>query len=729
MSFFFFLFLLSSALLPLSSSSLSYPYNTSFYIDCGYHSPSTDSYNVSWLADDFFTGGSTAVVSDPLHFHLQHEKTLRYFPLSSGKKNCYNVPLPPGRYYIRTFTVYDNYDGKSHPPSFDASVEGTLVFSWRSPWAEGIARDGAYSDLFAFVKDGQLDFCFYSIATDPPIISSLEVLQIDPLSYDSAQTGDNYILVNYGRLSPGSSQWGPGFTSDPDAFGRSWQSDSDYRAASSKSARVITTKEKITGVEEAPNYFPMKLYQSAVTFDGGLEYELAVDAKLDYLLWFHFAEIDSSVKKAGERVFDVLVNDKNVSRVDIFKETGSFAAYTLNYTVKNLSNYVLSVKLLPVAGAPLICGLENYAMVPADLATVPEQVVAMKALKDSLRIPDRMGWNGDPCAPTDWDAWEGVTCTKTNGTGLVITQIELGSQSLKGYISEQISLLSNLISLNLSSNSLDDTLPIGLGQKSLAQLDLSNNQFSGSIPESLTSSNLQLVRLNNNLLEGRVPEELYSVGLHGGTIDLSGNKGLCGVPPLPDCAMFWENGHLSKGGKIAIGLSCFFFVAVLLLVIYIFCIRRGRNDYDFGLPSDLISLAAKRNRYQRQKSLMLLEMESQHAKGSKARQQFISLPEVTAVQSVVGRHEPEEDWKVGFRDRDLAEVFNEMLDEPLVVSPRLVDFLAKIIFVGSGRADEVLQATGGKPGLSQDKLRRYEPNRCEKGPSEGTKSSSYILTS
>ncbi|GMJ13472.1 malectin-like domain (MLD)- and leucine-rich repeat (LRR)-containing protein 1 [Hibiscus trionum] len=611
-----FLFLLSSALLLHSSSSLPFPYNTSFHIDCGGATPSTDSYNISWLADDFFTGGSTAVVSEPLHFHLQHEKTLRYFPLSSGKKNCYNIPLPPGRYYIRTFTVYDNFDGKSHSPSFDASVEGILVFSWRSPWPESLARDGAYSDLFAFVKDGQLDFCFYSIATDPPIIASLKVIQIDPLSYNSAGLGDNYILVNYGRLSPGSSQWGPGFTSDPDAFGRSWQSDSDYRTDNSRSARIITTKEKITRTEQAPNYFPMKLFQSAVTFDGGLEYELPVDAKLDYLLWFHFAEIDSTVKKAGVRVFDVLVNDKNVSRVDIFKEVGSFAAYALNYTEKNLSSSVLNVKLLPVAGAPLICGLENYAMVPADLATVPEQVVAMKALKDSLRVPGRMGWNGDPCAPTDWDAWEGVTChTNKDGTGLVITQIELGSQGLKGHISEQISLLSNLISLNLSTNSLDGTLPIGLGQISLARLDLSNNQFSGSIPESLTSSNLQLVRLNNNLLEGRVPEELYSVGMHGGTIDLSGNKGLCGVPPLPDCPLFWEHGHLSKGGKIAIGLSCFLFVAVLLLVIYIFCVRRGRNDYDFGLPSDLISLGAKRNRYERQKSLMHLEMESQHAKG------------------------------------------------------------------------------------------------------------------
>ena len=51
-------------------------------------------------------------------------------------------------------------------------------------------------------------------------------------------------------------------------------------------------------------------------------------------------------------------------------------------------------------------------------------VVAMKALKDSFRVPERMGWNGDPCAPTNWDAWEGVTCrTSKNSTTLVISQM------------------------------------------------------------------------------------------------------------------------------------------------------------------------------------------------------------------------------------------------------------------------------------------------------------------
>lgn len=69
---------------------------------------------------------------------------------------------------------------------------------------------------------------------------------------------------------------------------------------------------------------------------------------------------------------------------------------------------------------------------------------------------------------------------------------------------------------------------------------------------------------------------------------LSGNKDLCGVHPLSECPLFWENGGLSQKGKIAIGLSSLVVFLLLLVVIYIFYIRRGRNDYDFGLPQDLM---------------------------------------------------------------------------------------------------------------------------------------------
>ncbi|XP_060214899.1 receptor-like protein 4 [Lycium barbarum] len=602
-----------------SSTSTHYPYNYSLHIDCGSLSNSTDIFNTTWLSDRYFTNGVTSVVSEPLNFKHSQEKNLRYFPISSGKKNCYVIPnLPSGRYNLRTFTVYDNYDGKSHSPSFDVSVEGNIVFQWRSPWDESISRAGAYSDLFFTVDDDVADVCFYSIATDSPVIASLQITQIDPSSY---LVNDTSILVNYGRFSSGSGQWGPGFTNDADRFARSWQADKEFRVSGKVNGakiKSITAIKNVVNVDKEPNYFPMKLYQSAVTVigEGGeyLEYILPVDAKLDYLLWFHFAEIDVSVNKEGKRVFDVMVNGENVSRVDIFKEVGSFAAYDFKYVVKNLSSTELNVRLEPVVGAPVICGLENYAIIPADLKTLPQQVVAMKALKESLRVPDRMGWNGDPCAPTTWDAWEGVTCHSNKNGSLVISQIDLGSQGLKGYISDQIGLLSNLVSLNLSSNSLGGSLPWGLGQKSLVKLDLSNNKFTGPLPDSLASSTLQIMFLNGNELEGKVPEELLSIGVHGGAIDLSGNKGLCGGPTLPDCPLFWSKNGLSTAGKVAIGISCLVFTSVVLLVAYI-CYKKRQNDYDFALPHEMMSLAAKRNRYHRQKSLMTLEMESQHAKG------------------------------------------------------------------------------------------------------------------
>jgi len=34
---------------------------------------------------------------------------------------------------------------------------------------------------------------------------------------------------------------------------------------------------------------------------------------------------------------------------------------------------VLTVKFVPVIGAPIVSGIENYALIPNDLSTAPEQ--------------------------------------------------------------------------------------------------------------------------------------------------------------------------------------------------------------------------------------------------------------------------------------------------------------------------------------------------------------------
>ncbi|VVB00600.1 unnamed protein product [Arabis nemorensis] len=257
------------------------------------------------LALIFFAGSSSAVnLTWPDRFYStveseSGEKIISYFNLSSGKKNCHVVPLPP------------------------------VIFS-----SSNLLRDGSYSDLFAFIGDGDLELCCYSMKSEPKV-----------------------------------------------------HVDADFRSA-------LVTQSLYTqkGANQAPNYFPMNLYKTAVTASGrdSLVFELEVDSKLDYMLWFHFSEIDSTVNKAGLRV------------------------------------------------APILSGFEIYAIVPADITTVPEQ-----ALKYSLGIPAKMGWNGDPCAPISWEAWEGVSCSP-QGDSFVISQINIGSKELKGLVSEQIALLKNL---------------------------------------------------------------------------------------------------------------------------------------------------------------------------------------------------------------------------------------------------------------------------------------------
>ncbi|CAI8585122.1 unnamed protein product [Vicia faba] len=226
-NFFFFLCIFFTT--TISTSTPSFPYGlSSYHINCGTSTNLTDSFNTTWLSDRFFTGGSASDVSEPLRFKLPSEKTLRFFPSSSnGKKNCYSFSsLPSARYLLRTFTVYDNFDDKSRPPSFDVALSGTIIFNWRSPWPESTARDGAYSDIFAFFNTSlSADLCFYGFATDAPIVSSIELFPVESASYDSNSTGDDLILVNYGRISCGSGDpWGPGFTNDTDCW-KSWNDD------------------------------------------------------------------------------------------------------------------------------------------------------------------------------------------------------------------------------------------------------------------------------------------------------------------------------------------------------------------------------------------------------------------------------------------------------------------------------------------------------------------------
>ncbi|KAG0467452.1 hypothetical protein HPP92_019032 [Vanilla planifolia] len=135
-------------------------------------------------------------------------------------------------------------------------------------------------------------------------------------------------------------------------------------------------------------------------------------------------------------------------------------------------------------------------------ATDPTDAAALRSLMSQWQnTPQNWGLN-DPCdAP-----WDGVSCTNSRVTMLFLT-----TMGLKGTLSGDISQLTQLQLLDLSSNSgLGGPLPPGLGNlKQLNTLTVAGCSFIGNIPQELGNlANLTFLALNSNKFTGRIPASL-----------------------------------------------------------------------------------------------------------------------------------------------------------------------------------------------------------------------------
>ncbi|KAI6705180.1 hypothetical protein NL676_008142 [Syzygium grande] len=572
------LLLLSSLLALLLSIPASFARHAPFAmrISCGarqnVHTPPT---NTLWFKDFAYSGGiptnatRTSIISPPL-------KTIRYFPLSEGPENCYIFNrVPKGRYSVRIFfglVAHPNFDDE---PLFDISIEGTLISSLKPGW---ISRDEqAFAEAIAFLTDGSASLCFHSTGHGDPAILSIEILQVDENAYKyESDQGHGMILRTATRLSCGTGK--PKF--DEDYSGDHWGGDRFWKPISTfsvGSAKEISTESSITQASIAPNFYPEALYQSALVGTDKqpeLEYIMDVDPNRNYSVWLHFAEIDSSITGAGQRVFDILINgDSRIEDVDIIKMSGDrHVALVLNTTVA-VNGRTLTVTVHPKKGKAIINAVEVFEIITAESKTLADEVRALQTLKTSLALPRRFGWNGDPCIPQQ-HPWSGADCHFNQTIGKwVIDGLGLGNQGLRGFLPKEISRLTHLQSINLSGNSIRGHIPSSLGTISGLQiLDLSYNFLNGSIPESLGQlTSLKRLNVNGNSLSGRVPATLGGRLLHRASFNFTDNDGLCGIPGLPTCRP-----HLSASGKVGIAVGAVL-ALFLLVMLSIICWKRRQN--------------------------------------------------------------------------------------------------------------------------------------------------------
>ncbi|XP_050212740.1 receptor-like protein 4 [Mercurialis annua] len=550
-------------------------------ISCGarvnVHTPPT---NTLWYKDFAYTGGIpynatiTSYVAPPL-------STLRFFPLSEGPNNCYNIRnVRKGHYSVRVFYAlvahHDPDPNSDSEPLFDISIEGTQIYSLLSGWSSH--DDQVFTEAQVFLTDGTASICFHSTGHGDPAILSVEILQVDDRSYYfGPEWGQGIILRTVTRFSCGNgkSKFDVDYSGDRWGGDRFWNRMTTFGQGSDK---AISTENSIRKASNAPNFYPEALYQTALVstdIQPDLTYTMDVDPNKNYSIWLHFCEIDVSITGMGKRVFDILINGDTVfGAVDIARMSGDrYTALVLNTTVA-VNGRTLTITLRPKEGNhAIVSAIEVFEIITAESKTLLDEVRALQTLKSALGLPLRFGWNGDPCVPQQ-HPWNGADCQfdKTSSKW-VIDGLGLDNQGLRGFLPGDMSKLRHLQSINLSSNSIRGTIPSSIGSiTSLEVLDLSYNFFNGSIPESLGQlTSLRRLNLNGNSLSGRVPAALGGRLLHGASFNFTDNAGLCGIPGLRGCGP-----HLSAGEKIGIAFGAS--VAFLLMVICSMCWWKRRQN-------------------------------------------------------------------------------------------------------------------------------------------------------
>ncbi|KAL5991441.1 hypothetical protein ACLOJK_012350 [Asimina triloba] len=135
--------------------------------------------------------------------------------------------------------------------------------------------------------------------------------------------------------------------------------------------------------------------------------------------------------------------------------------------------------------------------------TDPKDAASLRSLKDQWEnTPPSWGRSDDPCG----SGWEGVNCTDSR-----VIELRLSSMGIKGTLGGDIGQLTELITLDLSSNrDMTGQLSPMIGNlKKLTILILQGCSFTGRIPDELGNLPLlSFLALNSNNFTGPIPASL-----------------------------------------------------------------------------------------------------------------------------------------------------------------------------------------------------------------------------
>ncbi|XP_078152643.1 leucine-rich repeat receptor protein kinase HPCA1-like [Carex rostrata] len=214
--------------------------------------------------------------------------------------------------------------------------------------------------------------------------------------------------------------------------------------------------------------------------------------------------------------------------------------------------------------------------------TNSRDALALKSLISQWRdLPPSWNESTDPCD----NQWDGIQCSEDGR----VTSLLLPGIKIKGNISEDIMLLTELIFLDLASNpDLVGSLPESIGKlQKLQRLTLQGCNLTGTIPTTIENlKNLNFLALNSNQFSGSIPSTIGSL-VNLTWLDLADNQltGPLPINPGLDSLVKTNHFHFNKN-QLTGSISPALFSSKMNLIHMIF----DNNNFTGPLPNRIMNL-------------------------------------------------------------------------------------------------------------------------------------------
>ncbi|KAI9075443.1 hypothetical protein K1719_042600 [Acacia pycnantha] len=320
-------------------------------VNCGGDSsniPANDQRN--WIGD---IGSTLFSLIDPANKtqHIKAEASnVQNIPYAgtarlSRSEFSYSFPVSDGQKFVRLFFYLSSYGDFLLSDSIFSVKAGnhTLLKDFNASLYAGGASDGTISREYCINVDaGQrlINVTFMPNQSHPnayAFINGIEVVSMPTFLYYTNPDDQNAMMLDgrtqqfavnndsaletVYRINVGGSQIPP--ERDTGMF-RFWHQDNAYLESGERLQSISAAFGLNLTYRDYPNYFaPDEVYMTArnygmkETSKFNVTWEFEVDSVFHYMVRLHFCEFDEQIEKAGDRVFQIFINDALVESFDV----------------------------------------------------------------------------------------------------------------------------------------------------------------------------------------------------------------------------------------------------------------------------------------------------------------------------------------------------------------------------------------------------------------------------